>query len=205
MWEPDSDCLNKAVKEGGQSWSLLSLRTLPLLGAPFSPSLPSWPCSSCPCGPRCDRAPSSTCPEPSLYTSSFFFFFFIIHTTVERTNLMSAFPSGHKGRAHVRLSPRSEHVAGPPGSAIDLLYAQGALRWSTVYAPVHRALRTEKSETGKPNYFQRSQWFNGEWGETDHGQTGVKSLSGGWDMETLSGHAARTRRSLSCPCRVGPS
>lgn len=92
---------------------------------------------------------------------------------------MSAFPSGHKGRAHVRLSPRSEHVAGPPGSAIDLLYAQGALRWSTVYAPVHRALRTEKSETGKPNYFQRSQWFNGGWGETDHGQTGVKSLSGG--------------------------
>ena len=148
--------------------------------------------------------------SPELYLSRalplyLLFFFFIIHTTVERTNLMSAFPSGHKGRAHVRLSPRSEHVAGPPGSAIDLLYAQGALRWSTVYAPVHRALRTEKSETGKPNYFQRSQWFNGGWGETDHGQTGVKSLSGGWDMETLSGHAARTRRSLSCPCRVGPS
>lgn len=29
-------------------------------------------------------------------------------------------------------------------------------------------LSTEKSEMGKPNYFQRSQMVNGGWGETDH-------------------------------------
>ena len=77
------------------------------------------------------------------------------------------------------LVPGPSMWQAPPGSAIDMLYARGALRWSTVYAPVHRALSTEKSETGKQNYFQRSQWFNGGRGETDHEQTGVKSLSGG--------------------------
>ena len=40
-------------------------------------------------------------------------------------------------------------------------------------------LSTEKSETGKPNYFQRSQWLMEGGGRLIMKHTGVKSLSGG--------------------------
>lgn len=46
-------------------------------------------------------------------------------------------------------------------------------------------LSTEKSETGKPNYFQRSQWLMEGGGRLIMKHTGVKSLSGSRAGDTV--------------------